>query len=71
MTKLKGWYIHFTSDRFAGLKLLSTFLSFLINIVMIAVLDRQVANNNSYLDNTRATIFSMNAENVMYSLGLI
>lgn len=50
MTVLKGWPIHFTSNRFSGLKLFSTLLSFLINIVMVVVLNRAVVNNNSSQD---------------------
>lgn len=71
MTKLNGLPVHFSSSRYEGLKSFSILLSFLINIIMVGVLDRSVIQNTSSKNTPNSTILGMNSERIIYSLGLL
>ncbi|EAR94170.2 cation channel family protein (macronuclear) [Tetrahymena thermophila SB210] len=66
MTQLKGWIIHFTSERYKMLKWFSTIVVFAINITMIASFERKLQEGYTVIDRSQTA-----STQVIYALGII
>ncbi|KAL4441627.1 hypothetical protein ABPG74_021559 [Tetrahymena malaccensis] len=66
MTQLKGWIIHFTSQRYKMLKWFSTIVVFAINLTMIASFQRKLQEGYTVIDRSQTP-----SSQAIYALGII